>query len=102
MKKQDNYRRAVQRLSTIFNLANADYFNNELPETTVTIQESQRAYGHCSISKVWNNHAKLPIQRAFTELAARFTLYRTAYRYRYTWKRPPTIEPPSYSPCRSL
>ena len=53
MKKQDNYRRAVQRLNNIFNLANADYFNNELPETTVTIQESQRAYGHCSISKVW-------------------------------------------------
>jgi len=42
MKKQDSYRRAVQRLNNIYNLANADYFGGELPEATVTIQESQR------------------------------------------------------------
>ena len=54
MKKLDNYRRVVQRLHNIFNLINADYFNNELPsDTTITVQESLRAYGHCSISKVW-------------------------------------------------
>lgn len=53
MKKLTNYRRAVQYLQKVYNLINVEYFNNELEEITLTVQESCRSYGHVSISNTW-------------------------------------------------
>lgn len=53
MKKLNNYRRAVQYLQKIYNLINEEYFEGQLEEITLTIQESTRSYGHVSISNVW-------------------------------------------------
>ena len=53
MKELTNYRRAVQYLQKVFNLVNAEYFNNELPEVTLTVQESTGSYAHVSISNTW-------------------------------------------------
>lgn len=53
MKQLTNYRRTVQYLQKIYNLINEEYFNNELEEITLTVQESTRSYGHVSISNTW-------------------------------------------------
>ena len=53
MKKLNNYRRTVQYLQKIYNLINEEYFNGELEEITLTVQESVRSYGHVSISNTW-------------------------------------------------
>ena len=53
MKKLTNYRRTVQYLQKIYNLINAEYFNGELEEITLTVQESVRSYGHVSVSETW-------------------------------------------------
>lgn len=53
MKKLNNYRRTVQYLQKIYNLINAEYFNDELEEITLTVQESVRSYGHVSVSNTW-------------------------------------------------
>ena len=45
-KKLNNYRRTVQYLQKIYNLINDEYFNGELEEITLTVQESVRSYGH--------------------------------------------------------
>lgn len=52
-KKLNNYRRAVQYLQKIYNLINEEYFNGELEEITLTVQESVRSYGHVSVSNTW-------------------------------------------------
>lgn len=46
MKQNTSYQRAVQFLAKAFRFVNEDFFNNELPETTITIQSSPRAHGH--------------------------------------------------------
>ena len=53
MKQLTNYRRTVQYLTKIYNLANEDFFNNELPEVTLTVQENIGTYGHISVSNTW-------------------------------------------------
>lgn len=53
MKQLNNYRRAVQYLQKIYNLINDEYFNSELEEITLTIQESVRSYGHVTTSNTW-------------------------------------------------
>ena len=53
MKQLTNYRRAVQYLTKIYNLANQDFFNGELPEVTLTVQENMGTYGHISVSDTW-------------------------------------------------
>lgn len=53
MKKLTNYRRTVQYLQKIYNLINEEYFNSELEEITLTVQESVRSYGHVSVSNTW-------------------------------------------------
>lgn len=53
MKELTNYRRAVQYIQKIYNLVNTEYFNDELEEVTLTIQESTSAYGHMSVSNTW-------------------------------------------------
>lgn len=53
MKQLTNYRRAVQYLQKIYNLINEEYFNGELEEITLTVQESVRSYGHVSVSNTW-------------------------------------------------
>lgn len=52
-KNLNNYRRTVQYLQKIYNLINQEYFNDELEEITLTVQESVRAYGHVSESSTW-------------------------------------------------
>lgn len=53
MKQLTNYRRTVQYLTKIYNLANEDFFGGELPEVTLTVQENARAYGSISVSNCW-------------------------------------------------
>ena len=53
MKQLTNYRRTVQYLTKIYNLANEDFFNSELPEVTLTVQENIGTYGHISVSNTW-------------------------------------------------
>lgn len=52
-KKVNNYRRTVQYLQKIYNLINAEYFNNELEEVTLTVQENAKNYGYISVSNTW-------------------------------------------------
>lgn len=52
-KKLNNYRRTVQYLQRIYNLINIEYFNGELEEITLTVQESVRSYGHVTVSNTW-------------------------------------------------
>lgn len=52
-KKLNNYRRTVQYLQRIYNLINIEYFNGELEEITLTVQESVRSYGHVTVSSTW-------------------------------------------------
>ena len=49
----NNLIRTVQYLQKIYNLINQEYFNNELEEITLTVQESVRSYGHVSVSNTW-------------------------------------------------
>ena len=53
MKELTNYKRAVGYLSKIYNYANEYFFNNELEEVTITIQENLGTYGHVSVSETW-------------------------------------------------
>ena len=53
MKRLNNYRRTVQYLQKIYNLINEEYFNGELEEITLTVQESGRSYGHVTVSNTW-------------------------------------------------
>ena len=53
MKQLTNVQRAIQYINKIYKTANAEYFNNELPLPTITIQSTITAYGHVSIDKVW-------------------------------------------------
>lgn len=53
MKQLTNYRRTVQYLTKIYNLANEDFFGGELPEVALTVQENLGTYGHVSVSDTW-------------------------------------------------
>lgn len=51
MKKLDQYNRVAGYLNKIFDLLNAEYFNNELVRPVITIQSTPRAYGHFTTSE---------------------------------------------------
>ena len=42
-------------LEVAFRVLNKVYFNNELPEAVITIQSSQRAYGHITVGEIWRD-----------------------------------------------
>ena len=45
----------VKRLEDLFDLLNRLYFEDALPRPIITIQSTPRAYGHCSIRKIWTS-----------------------------------------------
>lgn len=49
MKQLTSYNRVAGYLVKIFNLLNAEFFENELSTPTITIQSTPRAYGHFSL-----------------------------------------------------
>ena len=42
-------------LEHAYEVLNVVYFDNSLPEAVITIQSSQRAYGHITVGKVWQD-----------------------------------------------
>ena len=49
MKQLTSYNRVAGYLNKIFDLLNAEYFENALSRPTITIQSTPRAYGHFSL-----------------------------------------------------
>lgn len=49
MKQLTSYNRVCGYLNKIFDLLNAEFFDNELVRPTITIQSTPRAYGHFSL-----------------------------------------------------
>ena len=49
MKQLTSYNRVAGYLNKIFDLLNAEYFENELSRPTITIQSTPKAYGHFSL-----------------------------------------------------
>ena len=49
MKQLTSYNRAAGYLNKLFDLLNAEYFENTLSRPTITIQSTPRAYGHFSL-----------------------------------------------------
>ena len=49
MKELTSYNRVAGYLNKIFDLLNAEFFENELSRPTITIQSTPRAYGHFSL-----------------------------------------------------
>lgn len=49
MKQLTTYNRAAQYLNRIFDLLNAEFFENVLSRPTITIQSTPRAYGHFTL-----------------------------------------------------
>ena len=45
--------RLAGQLEKLFNKLNADFFNGELETPVITIQSTPRAYGHYSLSPLW-------------------------------------------------
>ena len=62
MKELTSYNRVAGYLNKIFDLLNAEYFENELSRPTITIQSTPKAYGHFSlkddtwVSTIGNSH----------------------------------------------
>ena len=62
MKQLTSYNRVAGYLNKIFDLLNAEYFENELSRPTITIQSTPKAYGHFSlkddtwVSTIGNSH----------------------------------------------
>lgn len=50
MKQLTSYNRVAGYLNKIFDLLNAEFFENELSRPTITIQSSPKTYGHFSIN----------------------------------------------------
>ena len=51
--RSNTYEKAVRYLERIYNLVNQEYFDGELEEITLTIQESVRSFGHVSADNTW-------------------------------------------------
>jgi hypothetical protein len=45
--------RLAGQLEKLFRILNFDWFNGELETPVITIQSSPRAYGHYSLSPLW-------------------------------------------------
>ena len=50
MKQLTSYNRVAGYLNKIFDLLNAEYFENALSRPTITIQSTPRAYGHFTLN----------------------------------------------------
>lgn len=48
----------INKLENLFDLLNRLYFENTLPRPVITVQSTPRAYGHCSVKKIWNDKAE--------------------------------------------
>ena len=48
----------INKLENLFDLLNRLYFENALPRPVITVQSTPRAYGHCSVKKIWNDKAE--------------------------------------------
>lgn len=57
MKKLTKYSRAAQYLESIFKMLNDEFFENALTMPVITIQDTPKAYGHVTTSKVWRIEA---------------------------------------------
>lgn len=53
MKETVKTSRTAGYLEKLFRALNQDFFNGEVDEPIITIQSTPRAYGHCSVQKVW-------------------------------------------------
>ena len=54
MKQLTTYNRAAGYLNRIYDMLNAEFFENALSRPTITIQSTPRAYGHISVSsEMW-------------------------------------------------
>ena len=60
MKQLTEYTRASGYLVKIFGYLNETYFENALSKPVITIQSTPRAYGHVSVSKVWETEKGSP------------------------------------------
>ena len=60
MKQLTEYTRASGYLNKIFGYLNETYFDNTLSKPVITIQSTPRAYGHVSVSKVWETEKGSP------------------------------------------
>ena len=49
MKELTSYNRVAGYLNKIFDMLNAEFFENTLSRPTITIQSTPRAYGHFSL-----------------------------------------------------
>lgn len=48
-----NYASAAMYLKSIYEQLNEDFWNGELPDITLTIQQKEATYGHVTLSEVW-------------------------------------------------
>jgi len=54
MKELTKYNRVAGYFNKLYDLLNADFFNNELERPVITIQSTPKAYGHFSLYNAWN------------------------------------------------
>lgn len=45
----------VKTLETMFDKLNLIYFEGKLPKPVITVQTTPKAYGHCSVKKIWKS-----------------------------------------------
>lgn len=45
----------VKILENMFDTLNSIYFNSKLPKPIITVQSTPKAYGHCSVKKIWKS-----------------------------------------------
>lgn len=48
----------VKILENLFDSLNAIYFDNKLPKPVITVQSTPKAYGHCSVKKIWKSESE--------------------------------------------
>jgi len=54
MKELTKYNRVAGFFNKLYDLLNADFFNNELVRPVITIQSTPKAYGHFTLYNAWN------------------------------------------------
>ena len=58
MKAITKMSRLTGQLEKAYALLNEEFFNNELPNTIITVASTPRAYGHITVSKVWSTQSE--------------------------------------------
>lgn len=48
----------VKILENLFDSLNAIYFDSKLPKPVITVQSTPKAYGHCSVKKIWKSETE--------------------------------------------